>query len=96
MTLMTMDCRGSLRWCSPLSGDERRVTCRQVALSTVETVELLEDGYLLPAGDLEGFEAAEAPGAQAVDLLPKWDCYTMGYAPGGRQRFVHPDAQERV
>jgi hypothetical protein len=31
-----------------------------------------------------------------VDILPKWDCYTMGYAPDGRGRFVHPDVQERV
>ena len=66
-----------------------------VALSTVKTVEL-GDGYLLPAGDLEGFEAAEGLGAEAIDLLPKWDCYTTGYAPDTRQRFVHPDAQERV
>ncbi len=66
-----------------------------MALSTVKTVEL-GDGYLLPAGDLEGFEAAEGLGAEAIDLLPKWDCYTMGYAPDTRQRFVPPDAQERV
>ena len=65
------------------------------ALSTVETVEL-GDGYLLRASDLEGFEKAEAPRPDNVDLLPKWDCYTMGYAPDGRQRFVHPDVQERV
>lgn len=31
-----------------------------------------------------------------VDLLPKWDPYTMGHAPDGRQRFVHPDVQPRV
>lgn len=65
------------------------------ALSTVETVEL-DGGHLLPAGDLQGFETAEAPGHDAVDLLPKWDCYTMGYAPDGRGRFVHPDAQGRI
>jgi hypothetical protein len=23
-----------------------------------------------------------------VDVLPKWDSYTMGYAPDGRQRFI--------
>jgi hypothetical protein len=31
-----------------------------------------------------------------VDLLPKWDAYTMGYAPDGRERFVHPDVQKAV
>ncbi|MDP8900060.1 MAG: winged helix DNA-binding domain-containing protein [Actinomycetota bacterium] len=31
-----------------------------------------------------------------MDLLPKWDCYTMGYAPDGRGRFVHPHIQDRV
>lgn len=65
------------------------------ALATVETVEL-DGGYLLRAADLEGFERAEAFGPDAVDLLPKWDCYTMGYAPDGRGRFVHPDVQDRV
>ena len=65
------------------------------ALSTVETIEL-DGGYLLPAGDLGDFEGTEAPGPDALDVLPKWDCYTMGYAPDGRARFVHPDAQDRV
>jgi hypothetical protein len=23
-----------------------------------------------------------------IDVLPKWDSYTMGYAPDGRQRFI--------
>ncbi len=65
------------------------------ALETVETVEP-EAGYLLPAGDRETFEAAEPPGPDAVDVLPKWDCYTMGYAADGRGRFVHPDVRGRV
>jgi hypothetical protein len=65
------------------------------ALEAVETVEIW-DGYLLPAGDLEAFQKAEDPGPDAVDILPKWDCYTMGYAPDGRGRFVHPDVQNRV
>ena len=65
------------------------------ALATVGTAEL-GDGYLLPAGDRGAFEAAESPSRESVDLLPKWDCYTMGYAPDGRRRFVHPHVQERV
>jgi hypothetical protein len=65
------------------------------ALATVETVEP-EGGYLLRAEDREAFEAAGAPNPAALDILPKWDCYTMGYAPDGRGRFVHPDVQGRV
>ena len=65
------------------------------ALATVETVEL-EGGYLLPAEDREAFESAEALDPDAVDILPKWDCYTMGYAPDGRERLVHPDVRGRV
>ena len=65
------------------------------ALGSVETVEP-EAGYLLRAEDRGAFEAAEAPDPGAVDLLPKWDCYTMGYAPDGRGRFVHPEVQDRV
>jgi hypothetical protein len=65
------------------------------ALTNVETVEP-EGGYLLRAEDREAFGAAGAPDRGALDILPKWDCYTMGYAPDGRGRFVHPDVQGRV
>jgi hypothetical protein len=65
------------------------------ALGSVETFEV-GDGYLLPSGDHEGFEAAEALERGSVDLLLKWDCYTMGYASDGRRRFVHPEAQACV
>ena len=58
-------------------------------------------GRTLPAAgadceDFEDFEAIEAPEQGSVDLLPKWDCYTMGYAPDGRQRFVRPEARSHV
>ena len=65
------------------------------ALGSVETVEVGE-GYLLPAADRDNFETVEPPPRDSVDLLPKWDCYTMGYAPDGRRRLVHPDLQDRV
>jgi Winged helix DNA-binding domain len=78
------------RWWTGVS-KERATT----ALSSVETVEVGE-GYLLPAADGDGFEAIEAPGPGSVDLLPKWDCYTMGYAPDGRRRLVRPDLQGRA
>ena len=61
----------------------------------METVEP-ESGYLLPTEDREAFEAAEAPDPEAVDILPKWDCYTMGYAADGRERLVDPGLQRRV
>ena len=32
----------------------------------------------------------------SVDLLPRWDAYTMAYAPDGRRRFVHPNVQAAV
>lgn len=73
----------------------RAATGAQAALAGVETVEI-GDGHLLPVGDLEEFEKVEPPSRDSVDLLPKWDCYTMGYAPDGRRRFVHPDVQDRI
>jgi len=63
------------------------------ALATVDTVEL-DDGLLLPAADREGFERAAAL-RDTVDLLPKWDCYTMGYPLDGRGRFADPDVVAR-
>jgi hypothetical protein len=78
------------RWWTGVS--KERATA---ALGSVETVEV-GGGYLLPSAAREDFEAVEAPERGSVDLLPKWDCYTMGYAPDGRRRFVHPEARARV
>jgi hypothetical protein len=64
------------------------------AVAAHETVDVGE-GLLLPAADERAFtEVRRARGA--VDLLPRWDAYTMGHAPEGRQRLVHPDVQSRV
>lgn len=53
------------------------------------------DGLLLPARRRAAFEKVRMPRGR-VDLLPRWDAYTMGHAPDGRGRLVHPDLQERV
>lgn len=45
-------------------------------------------GLLLPPEQRDAFEAVEPLEADAVDVLPKWDAYTMGYAPDGRQRLL--------
>lgn len=64
------------------------------ALESHETIDVGE-GLLLPARDEAAFAEVE-PLRGTVDLLPRWDPYTMGHAPDGRARFVHPDAQHRV
>jgi hypothetical protein len=58
------------------------------------TIEL-EPGLFLLADDEASFAAVKPPSG-SVDLLPKWDPYTMGYAPDGRGRLVHPDNQPRI
>lgn len=70
---------------------------RQMAASAVEphATRDVGDGLLLPARDEPAFGRVERVGG-TVDLLPKWDPYTMGHAPSGRHRFVHPDVQSRV
>ena len=64
------------------------------ALATVET-ELLDDGLLLRRADAAAFDRA-APVTGTVDLLPKWDAYTMGYPAGARGRFADPDIAEEL
>jgi hypothetical protein len=64
------------------------------ALDEHELVDVGE-GLLLPAADFKDFEAVEPLAGDALDVLPKWDCYTMGYAPAGRARLIHPDAQDQ-
>lgn len=57
------------------------------ALKNAETVDA-GGGMLLPADDQAAFDSVQPLDADAVALLPKWDVYTMGYAPDGRRRFV--------
>lgn len=59
----------------------------QAALSGEDIVDI-GGGLLLPADQQAAFERAEPVDPDAVDLLPKWDAYTMGHAPDGRQRLV--------
>lgn len=64
------------------------------ALARHRTVDV-GDGMLLPVRDRPAFGAVRKVRGSVV-LLPKWDAYTMGHAPDGRQRLVHPDLQEAV
>jgi hypothetical protein len=64
------------------------------AIATQRTVDVGDD-LLLPARDEKGFDRVEKL-RDTVDLLPKWDAYTMGHAPDGRRRLVHPEVQGRV
>lgn len=74
------------------TGAGKRAAAAAVAAN--ETVDV-GDGLLLLPEDEADFAKVRRPRG-TVDLLPKWDPYTMGHAPDGRQRFVHPDMQERV
>lgn len=46
------------------------------------------DGLLLPRNLLGDFERVEPVGDGEIDVLPKWDAYTMGHAADGRRRLV--------
>jgi hypothetical protein len=46
------------------------------------------DGLLIHRRDERALDGTR-PNLGRVNLLPKMDCYTMGYAPGGRARFAH-------
>ena len=65
----------------------------KAALATHDTAEL-DDGLLILAKDAKAFEKVQ-PLTGTVDLLPKWDCLQMGFAPDGRDRFAHPDVIDR-
>jgi hypothetical protein len=69
-------------------------TAAKKALEPHDTIDL-GNGLLLPSRDERAFGRVK-PLRGAMALLPKWDAYTMGLAPDGRQRFVHPDVQKRV
>jgi hypothetical protein len=48
----------------------------------------VEDGLLLPTELVEAYRSSPASAPDGVDVLPKWDPYTMAYAPDGRGRLV--------
>jgi hypothetical protein len=70
---------------------------KQTATNAIQNLDTIDlgGGLLLLAEDQPAFERVKRLRG-AVDLLPKWDAYTMGHAPDGRRRFVHPDVQRRV
>ncbi len=74
------------------TGHPRRLAAE--AMRGLRTVDI-GDGLLLPKKDEAAFERITRLRG-TVDVLPKWDSYTMGHAPDGRARFVHPDLQRRV
>lgn len=53
------------------------------------------DGLLLHESDVARFRRTPRVRGR-VNLLPKWDCYTMGYPADGRARFVQPELTSRV
>ncbi len=65
------------------------------AINNLNTVNIGDD-YLLLAENLQKFNSFDLPPKDTIDLLPHWDCYTMGYAPDGRQRFVSTDMQDKI
>ena len=70
---------------------------QRAAASAIEPHETVGvgDGLRLRAQDEAAFARVKRL-RDTVALLPKWDSYTMGHAPDGRQRLVHPDVQHRV
>lgn len=75
-------------WAGIAKGEARK------AVGLHDTVDV-GDGLLLRTSDAGAFDKVRSPRG-TVDLLPKWDPYTMGHAPDGRQRFVHPDVQHLI
>jgi hypothetical protein len=59
----------------------------RAAVGAVETVEVA-DRLLLPSDLADDWSAVRPLSPEAIHVLPKWDPYTMGYAPDGRQRLV--------
>lgn len=71
------------------------LTKAKAAFTAFETVDL-GNNLLLLKEDQTAFEAFKIPQKDCIDILPQWDSYTMGYAPGGRERFVSSDMQHHI
>jgi winged helix DNA-binding protein len=62
----------------------------KTALANAELTDIGE-GLLLPADLVDDFYRVDPIDSEAIDLLPKWDAYTMGLAGDGRQRFLNDE-----
>jgi hypothetical protein len=60
------------------------------AISQLGLVPISPDLFIAEQ-DENSYEATEPLAPDAISILPKWDSYTMGYAPDGRRRFVNDD-----
>ena len=78
------------RWWAGLKADEAK------AAISAHATNPLDNDYLLPARDIEGFDTVRVADKDTLAILPPWDSYLMGYAPDGRGRFVSPDMQEHI
>jgi len=67
----------------------------KMAIEACETKNIGED-HLLLISDEEDFGSFDHTLEDSIDILPQWDCYTMGYAPDGRTRFVDQDKQDKI
>lgn len=67
-------------WC----GCTRREAAAVIA--KLETVE--REALLLLEEDAAAFDRLQPLDPERIDVRPKWDSYTMAYAPDGRARFV--------
>ncbi len=65
------------------------------AILALETIQV-ENDFLLLKKDQNEFESYKIPSKDSLSILPRWDSYTMGYAPDGRERFVNPDMQHHI
>jgi hypothetical protein len=63
-------------------------TRRAATLAVSQAPAVERDGLLLLEEDTDAFDNVAPIDPCRVDVLPKWDSYTMGYAPDGRERFI--------
>lgn len=67
----------------------------RAAFDSLELTET-ETALFLPTSLLTDYETTTALDSSALAILPKWDSYTMGYAPDGRDRLVAPSDLEHA
>lgn len=61
----------------------------QHAIAVTGAAEVLPRHFMAAEG-LDEFESSGPVNEEALALLPKWDSYTMAYAPAGRERLLSP------
>ena len=81
------------QWWAGITMGKAKAAVSSLDLSVIDESQKL----LILTSELDHFKQFKFEWSpEMISILPQWDCYTMGYAPDGRARFVSDEGQKII